>query len=110
MSLYIFTLNLVSRTYPTIAKVNSLPYDCLSLIPCLSSLGGVVILASNAVIHVDQATQRVALPVNGWLPRVSNIPTLTTLAGMREMCLEGARMAFVEERTLFVDSTIIPIE
>ena len=110
MSLYIFTLNLVSHTYPTIAKVNGLPYDCLSLIPCSSSLGGVVILASNAVIHVDQATQRVALPVNGWSPCVSNIPTLTTLAGMCEMCLEGAHMAFVKEHTLFVDGTIIPIE
>src|ERR1700744_5246189 len=110
MSLYIFTLDLVSRTYPTIAKVDGLPYDCLSLIPCSSSLGGVVILASNAVIHVDQATRRVALPVNSWSPRVSDIPTLTTLAGMCEMRLEGARMAFVEERTLFVDGTIIPIE
>ncbi|KAH8992719.1 CPSF A subunit region-domain-containing protein [Lactarius akahatsu] len=113
MSLYIFTLDLVSRIYPIITKVDGLPYDCLSLIPCSSSLGGVVILASNAVIHVDQATRRVALPVNGWLPRVSDMPTLSTPAGMRELRLEGARMAFVEERTLFVvlvDGTIIPIE
>ena len=110
MTLYIFTLDLISCTYPTIAKVDSLPYDCLSLIPCLSSLGGVVILASNVVIHVDQATRCVALPVNSWLPHVSNIPTLTTLVGMREMHLEGACMAFVEEHTLFVDGTIIPIE
>ncbi len=113
MSLYIFTLDLVSRTYPIITKVDGLPYDCLSLIPCSSSLGGVVILTSNAVIHVDQATRRVALPVNGWSPRVSDMPTLATPAGMRELRLEGARMAFVEERTLFVvlvDGTIIPIE
>ena len=113
MSLYIFTLDLVSRIYPTITKVDGLPYDCLSLIPCSSSLGGVVILASNAVIHVDQATRRVALPVNGWLPRVSDMPTLSTPTGMRELRLEGARMAFVEERTLFVvlvDGTVIPIE
>ncbi|KAF8268563.1 CPSF A subunit region-domain-containing protein [Lactarius quietus] len=113
MSLYIFTLDLVSRIYPTITKVDGLPYDCLSLIPCSSSLGGVVILTSNAVIHVDQATRRVALPVNGWPPRVSDMPTLATPAGMREMRLEGARMAFVDERTLFVvlvDGTIIPIE
>ena len=113
MSLYIFTLDLVSRIYPTITKVDGLPYDCLSLIPCSSSLGGVVILASNAVIHVDQATRRVALPVNGWSPRVSDMPTLSTPVGMPELRLEGARMAFVEDRTLFVvlvDGTIIPIE
>ena len=113
MSLYIFTLDLVSRTYPAITKVDGLPYDCLSLIPCSSALGGVVILTTNAVIHVDQATRRVALSVNGWQPRVSDMPTLPTLVGMRELRLEGARMAFVEERTLFVvlvDGSIVPFE
>jgi cleavage and polyadenylation specificity factor subunit 1 len=113
MSLYIFSLDLVSRTYPIITRVDGLPYDSLSLIPCSSALGGVVILASNAVIHVDQATRRVALPVNGWLPRVSDMPSLPTPVGMRELRLEGARMAFVQERTLFVllvDGTIIPFE
>ncbi|KAI0302807.1 CPSF A subunit region-domain-containing protein [Multifurca ochricompacta] len=113
MSLYIFTLDLISRTYPVITKVDGLPYDCLSLIPCSSALGGVVILSSNAVIRVDQATRRVALPVNGWSPRVSDMPSLPTPMGMRELRLEGARMAFVEERTLFVvlvDGTIIPFE
>ena len=113
MSLYIFTLDLVSRTYPVITKVDGLPYDCLSLIPCSSALGGVVILTSNAVIHVDQATRRVALSVNGWQPRVSDMPTLPTPVGMRELRLEGARMAFAEERTLFVvleDGTIFPFE
>jgi cleavage and polyadenylation specificity factor subunit 1 len=113
MSLYIFTLDLVSRTYPAIAKVDGLPYDCASLIPCSPALGGVVILTSNAVIHVDQATRRVALPVNGWQPRVSDMPTLPIPVGMHELRLEGARMAFVEERTLFVvllDGTIVPFE
>ena len=113
MSLYIFNLDLVSRTYPVITKVDGLPYDCLSLIPCSSALGGVVILTSNAVIHVDQATRRVALLVNGWQPRVSDMPTLPMPVGMHELRLEGARMAFVEERTLFVvlvDGTIYPFE
>jgi cleavage and polyadenylation specificity factor subunit 1 len=113
MLLYIFTLDLISRTYPVITKVDGLPYDSLSLIPCSSALGGVVILTSNAVIHVDQGTRRVALPVNGWQLRVSDMPTLPTPVGMRDLCLEGARMAFVEERTLFVvlsDSTIVPFE
>src|SRR6267142_3615091 len=113
MTLYIFTLDLISRTYPVITKVDGLPYDCLSLIPGSSTLGGVIILTSNAVIHVDQATRRVALPVNGWQPRVSDMPTLPTPVGMHDLRLEGARMAFVEGRTLFVvlaDGTIVPFE
>ncbi|KAH9977146.1 hypothetical protein BGW80DRAFT_1456484 [Lactifluus volemus] len=41
------------------------------------------------------------------------MPTLPTPVGMRELHLEGARLTFVQERTLFVvlvDDTIIPFE
>ena len=44
---------------------------------------------------------------------MSDMPTLLMLVDMRELRLKGARMAFVEERTLFVvlvDGTIVPSE
>ncbi|KAI0062778.1 hypothetical protein BV25DRAFT_1855577 [Artomyces pyxidatus] len=115
MKLFIFTLDLVSRSYPVITTVEGLPYDCISLLPCTPALGGVVILTSNSIIHVDQASRRVALPVNGWPPRVSDMPMLTQVPGeqARNLQLEGARIAFVEEKTLFVvlkDGTIYPVE
>ncbi|TFY69793.1 hypothetical protein EVG20_g3009 [Dentipellis fragilis] len=115
MRLFIFTLDLSTRSYPVITTVEGLPYDCLSLLPCSPALGGVVILTSNAIIHVDQASRRVALLANGWLPRISDMPGLALQPGeqARDLQLEGSRLAFVDDRTLFVilrDGTIYPVE
>ena len=115
MTLFIFTLDLITRTYPVIVAVDGLPYDCMSLLPCSPTLGGVVVLTSNAIIHVDQASRRVVLPVNGWSSRVSDMPmpSLSPQDQARDLQLEGSRLVFVDERTLFVilrDGTIYPVE
>ncbi|KIK28294.1 hypothetical protein PISMIDRAFT_91657 [Pisolithus microcarpus 441] len=98
--LYIFTLDLLNHTYPVITTVEGLPYDCTSLLPCAASLGGVVIVTSNALIHVDQAARRVALPVNGWAARVSDLPMLP-LEKDSDLTLEGSRLVFVDEKNFF---------
>ncbi|KAI0634706.1 CPSF A subunit region-domain-containing protein [Trametes polyzona] len=115
VGLYIFTLDLVTNNYPVITAVDGLPYDCFSLTPCSTATGGVVILASNAIIFVDQASRRVILPVNGWPPRVSDLPmpTLTPQEQSRDLQLEGSRFTFVDDKTLFVilkDGTVHPVE
>ncbi|KIM69381.1 hypothetical protein SCLCIDRAFT_1207782 [Scleroderma citrinum Foug A] len=110
--LYIFTLDLLNHTYPVITAVEGLPYDCISLLPCAASLGGVVIMTSNALIHVDQAARRVALPVNGWAARVSDMPMLP-LENDLELTLEGGHLVFADEKTFFVirkDGMIHPVE
>ncbi|KAH7925063.1 hypothetical protein BV22DRAFT_1119797 [Leucogyrophana mollusca] len=109
--LIIFTLDLTTHTYPTIATVPSLPSDSTSLLPCSSSLGGAVILTPNSLIYVDQAARRVALPVNGWATRVSDMPMSKAEVG--ELTLEGSRLVFIDEKTLFVirkDGAVHPIE
>ncbi|KAL1941832.1 hypothetical protein VTO73DRAFT_6832 [Trametes versicolor] len=115
VGLFIFTLDLVTNNYPLITAVDGLPYDCLSLTPCSTAIGGVVILASNAIIFVDQASRRVILPVNGWPPRTSDLtmPSLTPQEQLRNLQLEGARFTFVDDKTLFVilkDGTVHPVE
>ncbi|KIJ63088.1 hypothetical protein HYDPIDRAFT_29778 [Hydnomerulius pinastri MD-312] len=118
--LYLFTLDLLNQTYPIITTVDNLPYDCLSLLPCASSLGGVVILSSNALIYVDQAARRVSLPINGWSSRVSDIPTLplsssaqTQDPDAQALTLEGSCMVLADEKTFFVirkDGMVHPVE
>ncbi|KAH8116054.1 cleavage factor protein [Phellopilus nigrolimitatus] len=113
--LFIFTLDLVTRKYPIITAVENLPHDCFSILPCSSSLGGTVILSCNALIYVDQASRKTALPVNGWAARVSDMPmqALRTEEEERDLNLEGACAAFVDERTFFVialDGMIYPVE
>ncbi|KDQ53751.1 hypothetical protein JAAARDRAFT_136615 [Jaapia argillacea MUCL 33604] len=118
--LFIFTLDLITRTYPVITIVDNLPYDSISLLPCATSFGGVLVIAGNAVLYVDQAARRVVLPVNGWAARVSELPTLpiptSALEGgeeKRNLELEGSRSVFVDDRTVFIilrDGTVYPIE
>lgn len=99
--LYIFTLDLLNHTYPVITTVEGLPYDCISLLPCAVPLGGVVIVTSNALIHVDQAARRVALPVNGWAIRVSDMPMLPLEKDL-DLTLESSCLVFVDEKNFFV--------
>jgi cleavage and polyadenylation specificity factor subunit 1 len=108
-------MDLVSHHYPVITAVEGLPYDCISLLPCSTFLGGVVIFTSNAMIYVDQSSRRVTLPMNGWPSRVSDIqlPTLTFEERLRKLDLEGSRSAFVDDKTIFVvfkDGTVYPVE
>jgi len=113
--LVIFTLDIVTQNYPIITSVEGLPHECLALLPCGTSLGGVVIISSNAIIYVDQSSKRVVLPVNGWVSRISDLPlpSLTPEEQSRNICLEGSRAVFVDDRNLFVilkDGTVYPLE
>ncbi|KAL6299343.1 CPSF A subunit region-domain-containing protein [Sparassis latifolia] len=115
VGVFIFTLDLITRNYPVITAVEGLSYDCLAITACSTALGGVVVLASNSIIYVDQSSRRVVLPVNGWPPRLSDMsmPVLTPQEQLRDLQLEGARFAFVDDRTLFVvlrDGTVYPVE
>ncbi|KAF8119582.1 CPSF A subunit region-domain-containing protein [Boletus edulis] len=110
--LYIFTLDLLNHIYPIITTVDNLPYDCLSLLPCARSIGGVIILTANSLVYVDQAARRVSLPVNGWSARVSDIPSLPLDKDM-DLALEGSRIVFADEKTFFVirkNGMVHPVE
>ncbi|CCL98048.1 uncharacterized protein FIBRA_00042 [Fibroporia radiculosa] len=115
VGLILFTLDLVTRHYPVITAIDGLPHDCFAMAPCSTALGGVVVLASNSIIYVDQATRRVILPVSGWLPRISDlpIPSLSHQDQQRDLQLEGSQFVFVDDRTLYVvlkDGTVYPVE
>lgn len=115
VALIVFTLDLVTHHYPVITVVESLPYDCFALTACSTSLGGVVILAGNSILYVDQASRRVILPLNGWPARTSEmtIPSLTPDEQSRDLQIEGARFVFIDERKLYIfgkDGTVYPVE
>ena len=115
MKLLIFTLDLARNNYPIITTVNGLPYDCTSLLPCSTLLGGVVVLTSNSIIYVDQSARRVPLPLNGWQQRISDLP-IPVLSPEDQQCnleLEGCRAAFIDGKTFVIvlrDGTVYPVE
>jgi cleavage and polyadenylation specificity factor subunit 1 len=108
-------LDLVTRTYPIITQVERLPYDCLYLLACPTSYGGVVVVSSNAIFHIDQAAKVVGSPANGWASRVSDIsfgPRDTSHGAHTKLSLEGSHLAYVDERTLLLflaDGAVYPI-
>ena len=108
VSLSIITLDFVTHSYPSITRIDGLPYDCSSLLACPASYGGVVIQSPNAIIHVDQASRITALPTNGWADRISTVQALhitddiKTSPANLSLKLEGAHMTFVDEKNILL--------
>lgn len=72
-------------------------------------------MSDNAIIYVDQSSRRVALPVNGWASRITDMPLqpLATSEESRTLLLEGSEATFADDRTLLVimkEGTIYPVE
>ncbi|KAF9008327.1 CPSF A subunit region-domain-containing protein [Cyathus striatus] len=110
--LTIFTLDIDAQNYPTIRDVPSLPHDAFTLLPCSTALGGLVIITANSLIYVDQASRRIALAVNGWASRVSDITYLPSDPTL-DLQLEASKAMFVDDRTFFLvlkDGTVYPVE
>ena len=104
VKLVVFTLDIVTQNYFTISSIEGLPYDAFSLLACPAALGGVVILTSNSIIYVDQASRRVPLPLNGWPTRISDMPmpTIPPEHQSRTIELEGSCSSFVDDKTIVI--------
>ncbi|KAJ7248582.1 CPSF A subunit region-domain-containing protein [Mycena haematopus] len=110
-----FTLDVVGQHYPIISSVSGLPHDCISLLPCSASLGGVVVLTSNSIIYIDRSSRRIALSLNGWSARITDLsmPPLAPEDQSRNIALEGSRAVFADDKTIFVilkDGIVHPVE
>ncbi|KAG8954872.1 mRNA cleavage and polyadenylation factor subunit [Tulasnella sp. 424] len=106
VSVFIITIDAVTRTYPVISQMNDLPYDVLYLVPCPAALGGVLLVTPNAILHVDQTSRTVGVAVNGWANRVSaiNLPIQTDgdEGHPLEIKLEGSSLAFLRDDSIAI--------
>jgi len=59
----VLSLNLVKKTNPVIWSKSELPYDAFLAIPVPLPIGGVLILAANSIIYLNQ-TSTIALTLN----------------------------------------------
>jgi len=108
----IFTVDIAAQHYPILTILENLPHDSMYLLPCPTSLGGVVVVTSNGIIYVDQSSRRIVLPVNGWTSRISDVSTLPA-DPTRKLVLEGSRAIFVDEKMFFLvlnDGTVYPVD
>jgi len=88
VSLLAVTLDLQQRASTTIFSVTGLPYDCLRVISLPAPVGGLLVLGTNQLIHVDQAGRCVALGVNFYAKKSTAFPM--THRPELKLSLEGA--------------------
>jgi cleavage and polyadenylation specificity factor subunit 1 len=88
VSLLAIALDLQQRASTTIFSVHGLPYDCNRVLSLPSTVGGLLILGTNEVIHVDQAGRCVCVAVNVYARRTSSFPMIQKPE--LKLSLEGA--------------------
>lgn len=113
--LIIFTLDVMTQNSSIITSVQGLPHDAFSLLACSTAFRGVVVMTGNSVIYVDQSSKRVALQVNEWATRMSDLSylPLNEEDAPGKLILEGCRSIMVDDKTVFLvlkDGTIYPVE
>lgn len=94
MRVCLVTLDLTISHYPVTVTSEALPYDCLYLVACPESLGGVMIVTPSAILHMDQTARLVGLATNGWYEKTSDLP-LPKLDGP-ELDLQSSQLVFTD--------------
>ncbi|WRT69124.1 protein CFT1 [Kwoniella shivajii] len=102
--LEIRTIDLSSGgTYPLLTSVTGLPSDSLYLVPCPAELGGVVLITSTGIVHIDQSGRVVGTAVNAWWNYATSLKN-DQLFENRRLSLEGSKCIFVSERDMLLIS------
>ncbi|KAJ3211452.1 Cleavage and polyadenylation specificity factor subunit 1 [Entophlyctis luteolus] len=74
-NLLVVSLDMTKKTFPIIYQTTHLPYNCTSLFPLTSPLGGLLIKSTNALIYVDQTSlPGVAVAFNAFYGREQALP------------------------------------
>ncbi|CDU25131.1 related to cleavage and polyadenylation specificity factor, 160 kDa subunit [Sporisorium scitamineum] len=115
-SVYLFTLDLsasldgtlssaadalddgtVRSAHPVVTTSTSLPYDCLYLVSCPQTLGGVIVVCMSSVLHVDQSGKVVVTALNSWFKTISAIEPESILDLLDIPDLQGSQFVFINE-------------
>nr|CDI55484.1 related to cleavage and polyadenylation specificity factor, 160 kDa subunit [Melanopsichium pennsylvanicum 4] len=83
--------------HPVVTTSSPLPLDCLYMIPCPQTLGGVLVVCMSSILHVDQSGRVVVTALNSWFKSVSSIEpeSVLELQGLDD--LQGSQIVFTSE-------------
>ena len=95
------TLDVLSKTYASLSTVSGLPSDSQYLVACSTAIGGVVVVTSTSIIHVDQSGRKVATSLNGWYGTLTGLSADRT-AEDRRFELDGSGAIWMDDRNLLL--------
>ena len=95
------TLDVLSKTYASLSTVSGLPSDSQYMVACSTAIGGVVVVTSTAVIHVDQSGRRVATSLNGWYGTLTGL-SADRSAEDRRLELDGSGAVWIDDKNLLL--------
>ncbi|EIW66021.1 hypothetical protein TREMEDRAFT_70300 [Tremella mesenterica DSM 1558] len=88
-------------SYPLLTSVSGLPSDSLYIVACPAELGGVVLVTTTGLLHIDQSGRTVATSVNAWWSHITTLPCDKS-SESRKISLEGSKSVFVTERDMLL--------
>lgn len=68
------SLNIQQHVHPVIWSLDSLPYDCQKVIPVSRPIGGVLIMAVNSLIYLNQSVPPFGVALNSIAKTLTNFP------------------------------------
>ncbi|GAC95935.1 hypothetical protein PHSY_003513 [Pseudozyma hubeiensis SY62] len=87
----------IRSAHPVVTTSSALPHDCLYMVPCPQTLGGVVVVCMSSVLHVDQSGRVVVTALNQWFQVTSAIEPESVLEASGIADLQGSQLVFTSE-------------
>ncbi|EPQ29659.1 uncharacterized protein PFL1_02879 [Pseudozyma flocculosa PF-1] len=87
----------LQTVHPILTTSTDLPYDCLYLVSCPAKLGGVMVVGTSSILHVDQSGRAVATAINDWAPLMSGATAAESTCEVEGVIdLHGSQLVFVD--------------
>ncbi|TKY85558.1 hypothetical protein EX895_005720 [Sporisorium graminicola] len=88
---------MVRSAHPVVTTSTSLPFDCLYMVSCPQTLGGVMVVCMSSILHVDQSGRVVVTALNSWFKTISAIEPESVLDLSEIPDLQGSQLVFTTE-------------
>lgn len=77
-SMVALSMNILQRLQPIIWTMNNLPYDCLRILPVPKPIGGLLVIACNELIYLNQSVPAFGMSFNSFTKDSSSFPLSNT--------------------------------
>ncbi|KAI9307983.1 CPSF A subunit region-domain-containing protein [Cunninghamella echinulata] len=96
-SIMVISLDLSEKVYPVIYSLDKLPSDSLQLVAMPKPIHGILVISSNALLHVSQGSPGVGVAVNGYTKSTTSFSGMKYDPSIIELglLLDGARALYL---------------